>query len=250
MKKLLTLLIVFILATGFVFAQLEGEEEEVEEARERAIEFFNMEIGMAFPVHWTSGMHDQDVHPHISTDEALDRTVTANIALNFAMNFNFTRHFGFTLDADVFYGTKLVGFSDSSSDNIALFGVNAFFGPQFYLFNNDLLRVPLAIGAHVYYYVDEVWNPNLGPNGEWFTRKDLQFGPAIMLAVQFHFSRNIYIYSKTFVSIDFIRYHEMTLSDGWVVGEYPHEPDNGLGNFSLDEFAWTVRPSIGVGIKY
>ena len=238
MKKLSILLVMTILIAGFAFAQ-----EEAEEPQEPKTEFFNMEVGIAFPVHWTSGMHDENVHPHLAVDTALDKTVTANIALNFAMNFNFSRVFGLTLDLDIFYGTKLVGYSDSSSDNVSLFGANIFFGPTFYLYNSLLLRVPLSIGGHMYYYQDDVWNPNLGPDGEWLIRKDTQIGAALSLAVQFHFSRDIYIFSKTFVAVDFLRNHSMTLYDGNDIEIIPH-------GWSIDEPAWTVRPSIGIGIKF
>ena len=260
MKKLSILLVVFLLVAGFIFAQEETttvtqpepqaqpqpqQAQPAEEGKkERAIELFNLEINVGFPVHWTNGWHDATfyvMHP----DMMEDKFVTADTAIGLAMSFNFTKTFGLTFDMDLFYGAKLTGFSNPTSDYNSLFGLNIYLGPYFYLFNNNMLRIPLTVGAHMYYFNDDLWVPDLsGAGGGWLNRKDLQFGITVALAVQFHFSRSVYIFSRTNIAIDFIRYHTIRWYDAGVTG---YNEDN---HFDIGDVSWLIKPSIGLGIKF
>jgi len=253
MKKLSILLVLFIFAAGFIFAQngQPQDEEAVEEKRE--IEIFNLELGLGFPVHWTNGRHTGDFYQvNVGTEPYTlqDKFVTANTSFNAAAVFNFTKILGLTLEFDIFFGAKLTGFSNPSSDHNSLFGLNAFIGPVFYLFNNGVLRIPLSIGAHMYYFADDLWisdyyNDGTVSNGAWFTRTDLQFGPAVALGVQFHFDNGIYIFSRTQVSIDFVRMHTINtdnISDQ-AISERNHT------DIITNSINWGVRPSFGIGIK-
>ncbi|MCL2800324.1 MAG: hypothetical protein FWD28_01015 [Treponema sp.] len=190
MKKLSVLLVVLILTTGFVFAQENGS------GREREIEFVNVEFSFGFPVHWTNGIHDDALYlamPNLG-EMMSDKTVTVNTAFGIALTLNFTKTFGFMLDADMFFGAKLTGFANPTSDFNSLFGANLTIGPVFYLINTDVLRIPLVIGAHAYFFADDLWIPidNNG-DGTWLNRTDLQIGASISLGVQYHFDNNIYI---------------------------------------------------------
>jgi len=269
MKKLSFLLIVFILAAGFVFAQEEtqtAEAESTEPAKPEPpkTEFFNLEVTIGFPVHWTTGLHDNEFYPYVPVDangissKMEDRFASANTAIGFALNFNFSRVVGLVIDFDFFYAAKLNGLSTAESDYIALAGFNAFMGPVFYLFNNNILRIPLAIGFHLYYFNDDVWVPDLsGPNtGAWMNRDELQFGAGAYLGIQFHFSRDLYIFSRTSVSIDLVRMHTVKgyfmrnddpANPGTVtsVAEYVERSHTDILNLH-----WNVKPTIGVGIKF
>ena len=277
MKKLSIFLVLFILAAGFAFtqeeeqpqqtaqqepqpqaqqtqqaqqAQQQPQQEEAEETeKKRAIEIFNFEIGIGFPVHWTNGRHDGEFYQvNVATPSYTmeDKLVTANTAFSLATVFNFTRVFGLAIEMDFFYGTKLGGFSNPSSDHNSLFGINAFLGPLFYIFNNNVLRIPLSFGAHMYYFADDLWvSEYASGDGAWFNRKDLQFGPAIALGVQFHFNSGIYLFTKTQLAIDFIRIHKIqtdNLTDQ-AISLRDHQ------DIIINSINWGIRPSFGIGIR-
>ncbi|MCL2092866.1 MAG: hypothetical protein FWH12_01605 [Treponema sp.] len=259
MRKLLLVFCALILITGLGFAQ--DEQPAAGAAAEPRFERFNMEFSMGFPIHWSNGFDDGELYWwNNPTDNGLnnrrpDKTVTASTSFGVAFVTNFNRTFGVTVDADIFYGTRLQGFATPTSDYVSMFGFNAFLGPIINIFNNDLLKVPLGIGGHLYYFSDEVWAPILGVTsgtppasaGEWLKRKDLQFGPAVSLGVQFHFDRTIYLFSRTMVALDL--YRIITLEgfndlDNDSVPEYSKITGRGV------EMNWLVKPSIGLGIKW
>jgi len=238
MKKLLVLLAVAVLVTGFAFAQESGSNDQAGE--ERTIEFFNAEINVGFPIHWANGRHDGDVVDTLNDD----KTVTANTAIGVGIVFNFTNKVGLIMDADFFYGATLLGESSSSSHYVGLSGANIYLGPLFYLYNNNTFRIPLMAGFHMYYFSDELWFPTIdGASGSWISASEFQFGLAFSLGLQFHFNSGVYLFSRTNVSLDFIRLH---YADGLVGGEqhsYYH-----LDLF--DNVSWHVKPAIGIGISF
>ncbi|MDR1143367.1 MAG: hypothetical protein LBK77_03995 [Spirochaetaceae bacterium] len=232
MKKLLLLLAVLILAGGMVFAQDEGDAAPAGEKPE----LFDLEVSAGFPVHWTNSEHD---NTGVLRE---DKSVTANTALGVALLFNFTRKVGLTLDADFFFGGKLAGISSPSSDHNSLFGVNALLGPVIYIYNGSFLRVPLALGVHVYYFSDDLWIPQVSAGTDvWLKRRDLQFGPGAYIGVQFHFNNNIYIFSRTSVAVDVLRWHQ---EKGYIGGVEIDESEFELA------FGWEIKPAIGLGIKF
>ncbi|GHV86083.1 hypothetical protein AGMMS50230_16910 [Spirochaetia bacterium] len=226
MKKLL-LLAALILVVGLCFAQDNGEEAAAPAKPER----LDLELSAGFPVHWTN-IADK----HQGLDE---REVTANTALGVSLLFNFSRKFGLTLDTDFFYGGEVAGLSGSSSQSGSLFGANVLLGAVIYLYNGSFLRIPLAIGGHMYYYSEDLWIPDLGgPQANWVKTRDLQVGPGASLGVQFHFNDSIYIFSRTNVAVDIFRWHTA----------------KGVGVPSVSEteliLGWEVKPSVGLGIKF
>jgi hypothetical protein len=238
-KKHLLLLAALILVGGMVFAQDEGGDAAPE--REKP-ELFDLEISAGFPVHWTNAEHD-DAGPLIE-----DKSVTANTALGVTLLFNFTNKVGFTLDTDFFFGGKLAGIASPSSDHNSLFGINALLGPVVYIYNGSFLRIPLALGVHIYYFSDDLWIPDLaGTAGSWIKRRDLQFGPGAYIGVQFHFNNNIYLFSRTTVAIDVVRWHQ-------VKGSYFDSVTGTLAEVDDSEFelafGWEIKPAIGIGIKF
>jgi hypothetical protein len=140
-----------------------------------------------------------------------------------------------------------------------MFGTNIFIGPVFYLYNNNSLRIPLSVGAHFYYYSDDLWMPSLVGNdplnpssqssaGYWTNRRDFQLGPEISLGIQYHFDGNIYIFSRTNVSLDLFRWHQVD-----------YIADDGTGNGTLTNqsknetelaVSWGIKPTLGIGIKF
>ena len=239
MKKLFVLPLIMFLIAGVCFAESQSD---------LGIENFDLEISAGFPIHWTNAKHGQNFFWFNPGFLMEDKSVTANTAIGFSMNFNFTKDVGLNVDTDFFYGAKLAGFSNPSSDYISLFGANALIGPVFYLYNSDLLRIPLTVGAHMYYFSDDLWMPTSLQNtdGLWANRKDLQLGPGITLGVQFHFNDNIYIFSRTNVVLDFFRWHSIdSVADdgtGTLSEQYKSETEFVLG--------WGVKPIIGLGIKF
>jgi hypothetical protein len=254
MKKFFVLPLIMFLIAGVCFAQSNEQAYEPPE-----IERFDLEIYSGFPIHWTNAKHGQDFfwfNPNYTME---DKSVTANNAIGVSMNFNFNKDIGLNIDADFFFGAKLAGFSNPSSDYISLVGGNALIGPVFYLFNNDLLRIPLTVGAHMYFFGDDFWMPNLfgydpqnpsgtSTEGAWVNRRDFQLGPGVSLGVQFHFNNNIYIFSRTNVVLDLFRWHSISyIADdgtgtGTLTDQYKSETEFVLG--------WGVKPVIGIGIKY
>jgi hypothetical protein len=255
MKKLIVFTMIMLLAASLCFAETNNSEP-------LGIEGFDLEIYAGFPIHWTNAEHDQDFYWFNPGYNMEDKSVTANTAIGLSMLFNFTKKTGFSLEADFFYGTKLAGFANPSSDYLSMFGANVFMGPVFYLYNGIFLRIPLTIGGHLYYFSDDLWMPNLvgfdpatppvtpvpDTRGYWINRSDLQIGPGISLGVQFHFSKSIYIFSRTNVAIDVFRMHEM---------KYIADDGTGTGTFeakskSDTEFtvSWEVKPVLGIGIKF
>jgi len=254
MKKLIVLPMVLILAAGLCFAQTNGSESE-----RPAIEKFDLEINAGFPIHWTNTKHDQGFYWFNPGYTMEDKSVTANTAIGFSMNFNINRVIGLNLDTDFFYGAKIAGFSNPTSDYISMFGANLFTGPVFYLYNNNFLRIPLAIGIHLYYFSDDLWMPNLAGydpqnptsqnnDGYWVNRRDFQLGPGITLGIQFHFNDSIYIFSRANIVMDFFRWHQIDYiaDDGTGTGT------NTAQSKSEHEFviSWGIKPVIGIGIKF
>lgn len=175
-----------------------------------------------------------------------DKFVTANTAFSVATVFNFTPIIALAIELDIFYGTKLTGFSNPSSDYNSLFGMNFFIGPVFYLFNNNILRIPLSIGAHMYFFADDLWVSEYSTgDGAWFNRTDLQFGPAMALGVQYHFDNGVYLFARTQLAVDLVRIHTIqtdNLTDQAIL-EKEHMD-------ILQNVNWGVRPSFGIGIKH
>jgi len=268
MKKLLIFSIVAVLLTGIVFAQeTNGQDIEGERSAEtnvgrtsssdansgRTIEGFNAEINFGFPIHWTNGHHHyNEIDPSIKTE---DKIVTASTSIGVGITFNFTNKIGMIFEADFFYGAELTGISNPTSDYISLSGGNIFFGPLFYLFNNNVFRLPLAFGYHMYTFSDSLWIPGLD-EGSWVTREDLQLGIGASLGFQFHFESGMYFFSRTTVIFDFVRFHtvkgyvastntDLTWPPTIVLGIPIEEPPD-VFNF----LSWTVKPVIGIGMRF
>jgi len=277
MKKLFILLAVFILVSGLCFAQTANVAQPPANGGEVPAlpkpELFDLEVSVGFPVHWTNAEHDREFYAFYGQEYLqLDKTVTGNTSIGVSLLWNFSRKIGLTFDADFFYGGRLGGFSSSTSDSNQMFGANALLGPVFFIYNGTFLRVPLAVGVHVYYFFDELWVPYLDPtphptvagdqlagDGFWIQRQDLQFGPGIYLGVQFHFNNNIYLFSRTNVSIDVYRRNQIK----WIIDEdltaYPYPPaGTALSGNLTDEaksemgfaISWNVKPALGLGIKF
>jgi hypothetical protein len=250
MKRILVLLTVVVFVTSLSFAQEnDGQEfsnqpssgtttgETGSDETPRKIEPYNAEINIGFPVHWTNGFHDP----------AEDKTVTANSSVGIGITFNFTEKVGLIMEGDISYGAELYGASTiPTSDYISLLGANLFVGPLFYLFNNDVFRVPLAIGVHVYYFSDDLWIPAIdGSQGSWVSRNDTQFGVGFSLGFQLHFNSGIYLFSRTSVLFDFIRIHSTSGYDG--VTAAPYDVEACLDIFPL---SWFIKPAAGIGIRF
>jgi hypothetical protein len=294
MKKLFILLAIFILVSGLCFAQIEaappagggaaganGGANGGAPALPKP-ELFDLEISVGYPVHWTNAEHDKEFYTfYHQVYTQLDKPVTANTSIGIALLWNFSRKVGFTIDYDFFYSTRMQGFSAAMSDSVSLFGMNALVGPTFFIYNGTFLRVPLAIGAHVYYYSDELWQPYLNParqpsdpdtgqpvplvvDGFWMQRRDFQVGPGVSLGAQFHFNNNIYFFMKTSVAIDIYRWHQIRwIQDVALIADpitgVPEPIDdfpnyNFYDNETKDEWefviSWNVKPVIGLGIKF
>ncbi|MDR2702278.1 MAG: hypothetical protein LBB72_07600 [Spirochaetaceae bacterium] len=262
MKKLIVLPVVLVLVAGLCFAQVEEAPAAPPELPK--IEKFDLEISVGYPVHWTNAVHDEEFYWFHEDYNMEDKSVTANTAIGFSMLFNFSRKVGFSLDADFFYGAKIAGFANPSSDYISLFGANALMGPVFYIYNGIFLRIPLTIGAHLYYFSDDFWMPALGgidkdnpptaavppdTSGYWMNRRDFQVGPGISLGVQFHFNNSIYIFSRTNVAIDVFRWHEIKF-----IADYDDGGTDAKKQVTKSEMefviSWEVKPVIGVGVKF
>ncbi|MCL2294843.1 MAG: hypothetical protein FWC36_08275 [Spirochaetes bacterium] len=229
MKKLI-LLLAFFLVAGYAFAD-----------EPRDIEFFALEVTIGVPVHWTNSPVP---HEFAGGQYDRDRTVTANTALGLAFVFNFNRTFGLMLETDFFFGQDLLGNSSNFSNSNSLFGANVFLGPVFYLYNGPNLRIPWAIGAHLYYWSSSSWFSGTsiaGGNDAWVSTTDLQIGPATSLGMQFHFDRNIYILSRTLVALHVYRSHET------IVGNHLGVQSESCRDFGI---AWHIKPTLGVGIKF
>ena len=253
MKKLIVLPIVFIMDACICFAQTNTS------ATERKIEKFDLEISAGFPVHWTNAMHGQDFYWFNPSYGMEDKSVTADTAIGISMNYNFNRKVGLNLDTDFFFSGKISGFSNPTSDYISMFGSNFLFGPVFYLYNGNYLRIPMTLGFHMYFFSDDLWMPNLvgfnpqnpttqNTDGYWMNRKELQMGPGITLGVQFHFSDSIYIFSRTNIVMDFFRWHQI---------DYIADDGSGSGTNTAQSksetetvLSWGIKPVIGIGIKF
>jgi hypothetical protein len=254
MKKLIVFPMIVFLAAGLCFAEVKEAASEIPE-----IEKFDLEIYAGFPVHWTNARHAQNFYWFNPDYDMEDKSVTANTSIGLSMTYNFNRHIGINLDTDFFYGAKLAGFSNPSSDYISMFGNNIFLGPMFYLYNANSLRIPMTVGIHFYYYGDDLWMPNLigydplNPSsqsaaGFWANRKDFQLGPVISLGIQYHFSESIYIFSRTTVSLDLFRWHQVS----YIADDGTGSGTNKAQTKSEAEFAvsWGVKPVFGIGIKF
>lgn len=245
MKKLFVLLAVAVLVSGIAFAQDSNNEYSFEEVNGDTnaasgssggtsagkLERFTAELGPGFNFHWTNGIHD----------DLEDKTVTANTSIGVGVTVNFTNIIGLTLDADFSYGAKLFGVATPSSGYISLTGFNVFLGPVFYLYNNNIFRIPFSVGAHMSYFCDDLWVPELdGNNGLWISRSDTQLGIGFSLGLQFHFASGVYVFSRTNASFDFVRMHSTN-------GEEAFVKETCLDILPI---SWNVKPSAGVGIRF
>jgi hypothetical protein len=231
MKKFV-LLMTLILAAGLVFAQ--------EETAAPVPDVFDLEINMGFPIHWSNSLQEGDNPSQIFEDT----TVSANTALGLALLLNFKR-IDFVLDTDFFYGARTTGIASNDSDGNSLLGANALLGPVFYLHDGNSLRIPLAIGGHLYYHSEELWVPAVsGPTGgQWIKQQDIQVGFGVYLGIQFHFNDKIYIFSRANVAIDIFRWHK---TRGILAGATTNDNVAEMGFIS----AWGVKPVIGIGVKF
>ncbi|MCL1814591.1 MAG: hypothetical protein FWG27_02055 [Treponema sp.] len=244
MKKLF-LLAALILIAGLCFAQDEEAGTPAREKKPREVELLDVEVSAGFPVHWTNSPIDHKFFQDAEIDT--DRTVTSNTAIGLALLFNFNKKFGLTLDTDFFYGADVMGHTGTDSYSTSLFGANVLLGPVFFLYNGNFLRIPLAIGAHMSYWSSDHWDyTGTTPGGitgadTWIKIRDLQLGPGAYLGIQFHFNDSIYIFSRTNVAIDLFRWHQIWHYDGATEVKETH---------TELAIAWTIKPSIGLGIKF
>jgi hypothetical protein len=233
MMKKLILLAALILVAGLCFAQ----DEVADDASESGLELFDLEINVGVPIHWTNSPND---HSPAFQDNAynIDKTVTADTAIGLALLWNFSQKVGLTVDLDVFFGSSVMGISGNDSESNTLFGANALIGPIIYLYNGSFLRIPLALGAHLYYWSGDHWDPNATAAGAWVKTRDFQVGPGAYLGIQFHFNDNIYIFSRTNIALTIVRWHQ--------------EAGGGSSDSELDilSLGWHVKPTIGVGVKF
>ena len=244
MRKLI-LALVLVLAAGLCFAQ---EEETAQEGtaqegttQEAESEKFNMEILVGVLVH---SIKSPTPHEFLGSN-ATDKTVTSNTTLGFAMTFAVHKFVGLTLDADLFFGGEVGGQSSPQSSSVSLFGANVLFGPSFYLYKYRTFRIPLALGAHMFYWDSTAWMPTLNtagaPGSGWLRLNDLQVGLGLSVGIHFYFTHNAYMISRANVSADFFRWHKTRLSNGATTVDE-----------SETEFAvgWGIRPTIGLGLKF
>ena len=245
MKKLV-LLCALVLVAGVCFAQ--NGDEEVSAPRPS---FFNLEISVGVPIHWTNSV---DKHA-VFGDAYKDRTVTANTAFGAALLFNFGRRMGLTLDGDFFFGTDVMGASNTSSYSNSLFGSNLLLGPVFYLYNSTFLRVPFAIGGYFSYWSSSNWYPfgfnftvpttPTNEEGQWVFIRDIQIGPAVYIGMQFHFNNNIYMFSRTNVALTLYSWHKV-YADGDNTANI-----NAINHNKAEAvIGWTVKPTLGIGVKF
>ena len=235
MKKLVLLLVAFILVAGFCFAQ---EEEETAPAKPEKLD---LEITIGVPIHWTNSLAP---HKFYGTAVDEDKTVTANTAIGIALLFNVNKKLGFTFDFDFFVGADVMGHTDTDSYSNTLFGANALLGPVIYLYNGSFLRIPLAIGLHAYYWSSDHWDgtmAGINTGNVWVKTTDLQLGLGISLGIQFHFNDSLYIFSRTNAAIDVFRLHKVSGNDG---------TDEIKESHAKMEIGWLVKPTIGVGVKF
>ena len=249
MKKLVLLLALFLIA-GLCFAQYDNNEDVEEEYVPPKIEFLNVELSIGVPVHWTTSEA-----PHIDfydgKNNGMDRTVTASTSIGFAVNMNITRRFGFVIDFDVFVGSDVMGNTPTDSYSHSLFGMNALVGPVIYLYNGTFLRIPLALGLHLYYWSADHWDflTINGDEGTWLKTQDFQLGPGLYLGIQFHFNRNMYIFSRTNVAIDMYRNHRAT-GRGYNADTDSYQDINVQHKDPVMEFGWKIKPAVGIGVKF
>ena len=261
MMKKLFLLMALLLVAGLCFAQYSEEENVLEEKKEK----FDIELNIGIPVHWTNSPTPHEHWKSVFVDPTQmatigvydfdeDKTVTASTSIGVSLLFNFGKKMGFTLDYDVFFGSDVMGHSPTDSYSHTLLGMNALFGPVIYLYNGSFLRIPLALGLHAYYWASDTWLPPLYAigtvaEGLWLKTRDFQLGPGLYLGIQFHFSNSLYIFSRTNVAFDFWRWHQIiaTYNDAAIGAGI-----NAMAKESWTEVmgAWSVKPAIGVGIKF
>ena len=258
MKKLIVLPMIFILASVLCFAQATESKTAGSAPALPEIEKLDLEIYAGFPIHWTNTKHDQDFYWFNPDPIMEDKSVTANTSIGISITYNFLDFMGVNADFDFFYSSKMAGFSNPSSDYISLFGINMNLGAVFYLYNSNSIRIPLTVGAHFYYYSDDFWMPNLvgapatpgggtpsPSSGFWINRSDFQLGPVFSLGIQYHFNENIYIYNRTSVSLDLLRAHQVKYIE-----------DDGSARTAQTRasvevaVSWSVKPVLGVGIKF
>ena len=241
MKKFM-LLLALILIASLCFAQYDNDEGE-EEFVQPKIEKFDLELSFGMPIHWTNAPNDHQFWQTGIFDT--DKTVTSNTAFGLSMIFNFTRKIGLTLDVDFFFGSDVMGNSPTDSYSNTLLGANALLGPVIYLYSGIFLRIPLAFGVHFYYWGAEHWLPTEIKSGyAWFKIRDLQLGPGLYLGIQFHFNNNMYIFSRTNVNVDIFRRHEVWYQDSTGAAEKKAETE------FFKSISWSVKPAIGLGIKF
>jgi hypothetical protein len=232
MKRLLVILTMLTLAVS-LFAQEEGEAAPSQRAKE-----FDLEITGGVPVHWTGAEH---THGSYTLE---DKTVTATSSLGLGLIFNGkSKKVGFAIDADFAFGQSLYGDPIQNSGFTGIAAANVLLGPVFYIYNGSFLRVPLAFGIHYYYYSNDVWVRDTlgGTPDEYWNLSDHQGGLGTYFGVQFHFNANLYIVARTNISVDFVRYHIEKESLGTATDAHT--------GFEL-ALAWSVKPTIGLGIKF
>jgi len=234
MKKFV-LLMVLILAAGFCFAQDDADEAPPA----RAIEKIDLEITIGVPVHWTNSPtpHKDDYLGGSIT--GVDKRTTTNTAIGLALIYNVNKKWGLTIDTDFFVGTDLYGHSGNANDSnsATLFSANILMGAVFYLYNGNFLRIPLAVGVHGYVWTNDYWINGSGAD-VWHKMRDIQFGPGFSLGVQFHFNNSLYIFSRTNIAVDIVRWSQIVKSGG----------SNSTLEFKA--VSWAVKPTIGIAVKF
>jgi hypothetical protein len=226
MKKLLVILTMLTLAVS-LFAQ---EEEQAAPSGKQKKEF-DLEITGGVPIHWTNTEHGV-------TEE---KNVVGSVSLGLALVFNFNQKVGLTIDSDFSFAQSLYGDPTPLSSYYSQVTANILIGPVVYLYNGSFLRIPLAFGVHGFYYNNDHWDTT---PAVYYNVNDYQFGPGLYIGIQFHFNNNIYILTRTNVNYDIARYYTSKVGTG---GGTPSVTSG--SEFKLIG-AWSVKPVIGLGIKF
>jgi len=253
MKKTI-LAVILVLLAALCFAQ-EGEtvaktaNAETTDSKKGVAEKFNMEVSVGISVH---SINNPNPHSFGGLESVLEKVVTANTTLGFGMTFPIGKFVGLTLDADFFFGNEKVDQSAPYSSSISLFGTNVLVAPIFYLLSyHDTIRIPMAVGVHMFYWDSDVWLPTLnviadetsGTGTGWLKNSDLQLGLGMYVGLHFYFTPKAYMISRVNISVDFLRWHKMQLSNGEKVTR--EEDDKGIMSFG-----WGIKPTIGLGMRF
>jgi hypothetical protein len=232
-KKMAKKIVAICTAMALCGAALFAQEEQEDTVKTQTKGKMNFEIGI--------GYHNDAETQTVSGVEA-KRTVPS-FAINFAWKDFPTERAGIAIYGNILFPHELTISAQGQSVTVDksaydfLLGLDGLIGPAFILYKNKNFCLPLAVGIHYH----RLWG--LVDSTSIVTNK---IGLGANLSGEYHFHKNVYLYGRIQLSMDFYSWGTEEAAVYTPERGYSSESKSASGSL----FAFSIEPCLGIGFQW